>query len=209
MYFYGLPKQATSNESCKLPVQNAPNGDCTLQKQTNAYSISTASLGRTQSTYQNNLTARFDYLSKNGNSSCSGDFPNSISGMLDDARLQGSCCSPMDLNGYKEQTTGLEKYKAFTEVPPDPYDIEAGLAKKLMAYDGSIKLSGEEQKAYDYAMKDSKEKGPCCCKCWRWKVYGGLAKHLIKDKGFTGEQVTEIWNLSDGCGGEGDKQTGL
>ena len=29
-------------------------------------------------------------------------------------------------------------------------------------------------------------------------------QNLIKEKGFTGEQVTEVWNLSDGCGGEGD-----
>jgi len=50
-------------------------------------------------------------------------------------------------------------------------------------------------------MDHSEEKGPCCCQCWRWKMYGGLAKYLIRERHFTGEQVTEIWNLSDGCGG--------
>ena len=31
---------------------------------------------------------------------------------------------------------------------------------------------------------------------------GGLGKYLIKTRGFTGEQVTQVWNLSDGCGGD-------
>jgi hypothetical protein len=25
---------------------------------------------------------------------------------------------------------------------------------------------------------------------------------LIREHGFTGEQVTQVWNLSDGCGGD-------
>ena len=73
-----------------------------------------------------------------------------------------------------------------------------------MAYYNSIQLTAEEQKAYDYAMANSDEKGPCCCKCWRWNVYGGLGKYLIKNYKFTGQQVTEVWNLSDGCGGDND-----
>lgn len=148
------------------------------------------------------LAADFDYLSKHGNSACSTDFKDSINGMPDSARLQGSCCIAMDLNRYTEQIEGLKKYKDVLEIPSDPYNIEAGLAKKLMGY-YNVALTPDEQKAYDYAMQNSNEKGPCCCKCWRWYVYGGLAKHLIRDKGFTGEQITEIWNLSDGCGGNG------
>jgi hypothetical protein len=62
-------------------------------------------------------------------------------------------------------------------------------------------LTPAQQAAYDYAMQHSEEHGPCCCHCWRWHVYGGLAKVLIREREFTGEQVTEIWNLSDGCGG--------
>lgn len=146
------------------------------------------------------LAAKFDYLSKNGNSSCSLSFQNSIISKNDSERLQGSCCSPMNLSRYSEQIGGLKKYKDIREIPPDPYDIEASLAKMLMShYDDQ--LTPAEQKAYDYAMANSHEKGPCCCKCWRWYVYGGLGKYLIKNYGFTGEQVTEIWNLSDGCGG--------
>lgn len=150
------------------------------------------------------LAAKFEILSKNGNSSCSAAFQQSIESMSDTARLQGSCCSPMDFNRYSEQIEGLKKYKNISEIPPDPYDINAGLAKKLKAnYD--LQLVPDEQKAYDYAMQNSMEKGPCCCKCWRWYIYGGLAKLLIQKYHFTGEQITEIWNLSDGCGGSDNK----
>lgn len=154
------------------------------------------------------LAAQFDYLSQNGNSSCSGGFRDSIVQMPDDARLQGSCCSPMNIHRYSEQVEGLKKFKSavgqnIDNIPDDPYDIEARLAKELMSY-YNMELTPEEQQAYDYAMQNSNEKGPCCCKCWRWNVYGGLGKYLIKNHGFTGEQITEVWNLSDGCGGPGD-----
>ncbi|MBI2337693.1 hypothetical protein HYU95_00770 [Candidatus Daviesbacteria bacterium] len=154
------------------------------------------------------LAAKFDYLSKNGNSSCSGAFRDSIASMPDNVRLQGSCCSPMSMHRYNEQVEGLKKYQNISEIPPDPYDIEAKLAKKLMTDYDNIQLTAEEQKAYDYAMQNSSEKGPCCCKCWRWNVYGGLGKYLIKNNHFTGEQVTEVWNLSDGCGGDSEHHHG-
>lgn len=149
------------------------------------------------------LAAKFDMLSKSGNSSCSATFTQSIDNMPDTGRLQGSCCSPMDMHRYEEQVTGLQKYKDIPEIPSDPYDIDASLAKELKAY-YDTELTPEQQEAYDYAMANSMEKGPCCCKCWRWYVYGGLGKLLIQKYNFTGEQVTEIWNLSDGCGGAGD-----
>ena len=149
------------------------------------------------------LAAQFDVLSKNGNSSCSGSFADSIDSMPDTARLQGSCCSPMDMHRYEEQVTGLKQYSDIPEIPSDPYDIDGALAKKLKTY-YDVALTSEEQVAYDYAMQNSNEKGPCCCMCWRWYVYGGLGKLLIQKYGFTGEQVTDVWNLSDGCGGPGD-----
>ena len=154
------------------------------------------------------FAARFDYLSQNGNSSCSAIFQKSILAMSNDARLKGSCCSPMSIHRYTEQVEGLQKFKStpsqnIAEIPDDPYDIEAGLAKRLISY-YDIELTPEQQTAYDYAMLNSSEKGPCCCKCWRWYVYGGLAKFLIQNHGFTGEQITEIWNLSDGCGGDSE-----
>lgn len=147
------------------------------------------------------LAAKFEMLSKNGNSSCSAAFANSIQSMPDSARIQGSCCSPMSMHRYQEQVLGLKKYQNIPEIPPDPYDIDAGLAKNLKEY-YDAELTPEEQKTYAYAMEYSNEKGPCCCKCWRWYVYGGLGKLLIQKYGFTGEQLTEVWNLSDGCGGD-------
>lgn len=154
------------------------------------------------------LKPRFEFLSRNGNSSCSAAFRNSIASLPDAARLQGSCCSPMSLHRYAEQVKALRAFKSaagqkVAEIPDDPYDIEAGLAKKLLAYYG-MALTPEEQQRYDYAMQNSQEKGPCCCQCWRWHVYGGLGKHLIRSRGFSGEQVTAVWNFSDGCGGEAD-----
>ena len=146
------------------------------------------------------LAAKFGTLSKSGNSTCSAAFTSSIDDMPENGRLQGSCCSPMDPHRYEEQVTGLKKFKDIPEIPSDPYDIDAALAKQLKAY-YDVELTPEQQKAYDYAMANSDEKGPCCCKCWRWYVYGGLAKLLIQKYHFTGEQITEVWNLSDGCGG--------
>ena len=149
------------------------------------------------------LAAKFDELSKNGNSSCSATFSDSIDKMPEGSRLQGSCCSALNMHRYTEQVTGLKKYKDIPEIPSDPYDIDGALAKQLKAY-YDVELTPEQQKAYDYAMPNSMEKGPCCCKCWRWYVYGGLGKLLIQKYNFTGEQITEIWNFSDGCGGPGD-----
>jgi hypothetical protein len=114
----------------------------------------------------------------------------------------------MSLHRYGEQIEGLRKFKAaagqnLPEIPDDPYDIEAALAKKLLSY-YDMKLSPQEQESYDYAMKNSDEKGPCCCRCWRWQVYGGLGKFAIRSHGFSGEQVAKLWDLSDGCGGEAE-----
>jgi hypothetical protein len=147
------------------------------------------------------LAAKFDYLTQNGNSSCSASFQNSIRQLADESHIQGSCCTSMSMHRYSEQVEGLKKYGNIPEIPSDPYDIEARLAKKLMGY-YDLELTLKEQEAYDYAMANSHEKGPCCCKCWRWYVYGGLGKLLIRNYGFTGEQLTEVWNLSDGCGGD-------
>jgi Multicopper oxidase len=117
------------------------------------------------------IAKRFEFLSKNGNSGCSQAFRDSIPSLLDKARLQGSCCAPMDLHRYREQIAGLKSYAGIKEIPPDPYDIEAALAKRLLPAYG-IELEPGQQKAYDEAMALSSEKGPCCCQCWRWHVYG-------------------------------------
>lgn len=152
------------------------------------------------------IAERFDTLSQSGNSSCDAPFKESIATMPPDARLQGSCCSPMSLHRYSEQIAGLERFKAIDVIPPDPYDVEVGLAQRLLAsYD--LKLTPAEQQAFDYAMSHSEEKGPCCCKCWRWHVFGGLGKLLIHEHGFTGQQLTQVWDLSNGCGGDSHEHT--
>ncbi|MEK6872461.1 MAG: hypothetical protein AABW90_00430 [Nanoarchaeota archaeon] len=128
------------------------------------------------------------------------DFIDSLS---EDDRLQGSCCSKMDFHRYKEQVEGLKKYSYTSVIPSDPYDISISLAKELLNYQKNIQLNEEQQKIYDGAMKMSHEGGPCCCKCWRWDAFEGQAKYLIVEKGFIAEQVAEVWDLEDGCGGSG------
>ena len=80
------------------------------------------------------LAAKFDILSKNGNSSCSGVFNESIDGMSNTAQLQGSCCSMMDMHRYEEQVNGLTQFKDIPEIPSDPYDIYVGFTKNLQTY---------------------------------------------------------------------------
>jgi hypothetical protein len=147
-----------------------------------------------------NLAARFKFLSQHGNVECSVQFEKSIATMPQDAKLQGSCCAPMDESRYRQQIEGLKKYADIAEVPLDPYDIPAPLAHRLMGY-YTLALNKEEQAAYDYAMEHSDMQGPCCCKCWRWKVYGGLGKYLIRTHHYTGRQLVNLWNIGQGCGG--------
>ncbi|MBX5132674.1 hypothetical protein HJB80_08380 [Rhizobium lentis] len=146
------------------------------------------------------LDERFVFLSKHGNSACSAAYTESIARMPLTARLQGSCCAPMDRHRYGDQVEALKKYAAIPEIPPDPYDIVAGTAQKALSFYDLV-LSPDEQWTYQYAMDNSDERGPCCCQCWRWRVYGGLAKFLIREHRFPGEQLVEVWNLSSGCGG--------
>ena len=144
----------------------------------------------------------FEFLSTHGNSNCSGEFLDSIASMPPGARLQGSCCAAMENARYTKQVESLQKFASIADIPPNPYDIDAGLASKLLGF-YDLALKPEEQKAYDYAMANSDEQGPCCCRCWRWKVYGGLGKLLVREHGFDGKQLVEVWNLSNGCGGAG------
>jgi hypothetical protein len=147
------------------------------------------------------IVKRFTYLSENGNSSCSPRFLASIRTMPDEARLAGSCCGPMNLHRYSEQVEGLKAYAGIAEIPPDPYDIEVGLAKRLLAaYD--FALPAAQQGNYDDAFKKSAEGGPCCCQCWRWHVLGGMGKLLIRDRGFDAVRVGALWDLESGCGGD-------
>ncbi|MDO8503965.1 MAG: hypothetical protein Q7S60_04750 [bacterium] len=143
---------------------------------------------------------KFEYLSAQTSNQC-GAQPTTIESYADTERLQGSCCSAMDLHKYQEQVEGLKKYSRISQIPKDPYDIPASLAKELLGYRDNIQLDSGEQAVYDEAVALSDEGGPCCCRCWRWYTFEGLAKYLITEKGFTADQVAEVWDLEDGCGG--------
>ena len=145
--------------------------------------------------------SRYAILSSEHTNFCAkADF---IASKSDDERLQGSCCSKMDFHRYTEQVEGLKKYPNTNQIPSDPYDIPVSLAKELLWYKKTIKLTSEQQAIYDEAMQMSHEHGPCCCKCWRWDAFEGLAKYLITEHSFNAQQIAEIWNLADGCGGKG------
>lgn len=146
------------------------------------------------------MSSKFVELSEHGNSACFGQ--QTVLSKPDAEHLTGSCCGKMSQHRYEEQVDALQKYADIPEIPTDPYDISLPLAKKLIGYKNSIQLSAAQQGEYDGAMNMSHEGGPCCCKCWRWDAYEGLAKFLITQHGFTGEQVAEVWDLSDGCGGD-------
>ena len=55
----------------------------------------------------------------------------------------------MDGARYIKQIKGIRKYADISEIPPDPYDIPAGMAQKLMPY-YDIALNSTEQAAYDF-----------------------------------------------------------
>lgn len=144
---------------------------------------------------------QFKFLSANGNSNCSARFRNSIATMPETARLRGSCCGPMYLHRYKEQVEGLKEFAKYPEVPPDPYDIGADFAARMLK-EYQVELGEEHLGIYNAAMEMSAEGGPCCCKCWRWEVLGGMGKVLIRDRQIDSRTLGRIWDLTDGCGGD-------
>lgn len=146
------------------------------------------------------LETKFAILNTANSNSCGGTF-DFVDGKLDRERIQGSCCGPMNLHRYAEQIEGLIKYSKYDKIPPDPYDVLASAAKELLDYQKNIVLTSEQQIVYDQAVEESDEGGPCCCKCWHWYAYEGLAKYLITEEGFTAEQIANVWDLSDACGG--------
>ncbi|OGY49532.1 MAG: hypothetical protein A3D39_00260 [Candidatus Buchananbacteria bacterium RIFCSPHIGHO2_02_FULL_39_17] len=145
---------------------------------------------------------RYNYLSVQRSSSC-GLQPATVDMYSDEQNIQGSCCSKMDLHRYQEQVEGLKKYSEIDVIPKDPYDISAALAKRLFGYQQNITLTSTQQAIYDQAVELSDEGGPCCCKCWRWYAFEGQAKYLVTEYGWGAEEIAELWDLQDGCGGSG------
>lgn len=147
------------------------------------------------------LAAQFEHLSNQTTNSCGGG-KQVVFGLPKDGRLQGSCCQAIDAHSYEEQITGLkEKYGEYDIIPSDPYDVSVAWARQMIEYSDATTLTSEQQAIYDKAVEVSEEGGPCCCVCWHWYAYEGLAKHLIITENFSAEQIAEVWDLSDACGG--------
>lgn len=78
-----------SNQETKTPISDSVRGDVDIA--------------------QTALAAKFDYLSQNGNSSCSASFKESIPSPAAGDHLRGSCCSSINLHRYTEQVESLQK----------------------------------------------------------------------------------------------------
>ena len=148
---------------------------------------------------------KFEYLSNQRSNKCGLQATN-LDSYPEDGRIQGSCCAAMDIKKYQKQVENLKKFSNIPQIPEDPYDISVSLAKELFQYQKNIKLTLEQQSIYDEAIKLSHEGGPCCCRCWRWTAFEGQAKYLITKHNFGPEEIAEIWDLEDGCGG-GEEHT--
>lgn len=146
--------------------------------------------------------ARFAVLRTAGSNQC-GLLATALDRLARGGQLQGSCCSRMDYHRYREQVQGLRRYADVPEVPRDPYDIPVPLAKRLLSYEKTIKLTPEQENTFERAMKLEDGHGPCCCQCWRWDTFGAQAKYLIARRGFSAREIASVWTLEDGCGGAG------
>lgn len=145
------------------------------------------------------LHTRFLYLSRQHSNQC-GLSAAGLAALPAAARLQGSCCFPMNFGAYVEQRRELRGFAAVSAIPQDPYDVSAALAKRLTAYQ-QIALTSAQQRIYDRAKPLSRTKGPCCCRCWRWTAFGGQAKYLIARRHYNARQIAEVWSAEEGCGG--------
>jgi hypothetical protein len=126
---------------------------------------------------------------------------NYINALPAGSHMQGSCCSPMDYNHYIDQVTALKAYAAIPVIPRDPYDISKTQAHQMLAFYDNVELSTTQQSAFDAAESHSADHGWCCCQCWAWYTHAGLAKYLVSQKSFTSQQVVQVINLEDCCGG--------
>jgi len=154
---------------------------------------------RTPTLSADSLRARFTFLSHQTSNRCTLQ-PAEVMRMASTARLQGSCCAPMAYADYVKQIRGLKAYADVGEIPPDPYNVEVGLAQRLFGFDKSYSLDADQQAVYDRAMKMADEHGPCCCHCWRYVAFRGQAKELIARRRYTASQIAQVWDLEDGCG---------
>ena len=143
---------------------------------------------------------KFEFLAAQKSNKCGLQATN-LDSYPEDGSIQGSCCAAMEIKQYQKQVEELKKYSNISQIPEDPYDIPVSLAKELFEYQKNISLTEAQQRIYDEAMKMSHEGGPCCCRCWRWTAFEGQAKYLITKHNFSAEQIAELWDMEDGCGG--------
>src|SRR5438552_6977357 len=143
---------------------------------------------------------KFAYLASEHTNFCQLD-AQTVLGYPDTNHMRGSCCNPMDLAKYRSQVTRLRRYSNIPQIPADPYDIQAGLAKQLLRADKRITLTEADKQAYDAAMRMTDDNGPCCCQCWRWYMTEGLDKLLVTQRHMTAPQLAEVTDLVNGCGG--------
>lgn len=94
------------------------------------------------------------------------------------------------------------------QIPADPYDIPAAPAQQLIGYRPALHLTAAQQRIYDTAMRLTPEKGPCCCRCWRWTAFQGFARYFISDRGWQVPGLAALISDLDGCGGS-DLPTGM
>jgi hypothetical protein len=146
---------------------------------------------------------RFALLSQQTSNRCSLQ-PGELMTYPPGRRLQGSCCFAMSAAAYRRQITALRPYASIPQIPADPYDIPTALAQQLIGYQQTIHLTTAQQHLYATAMRATKEKGPCCCRCWRWTAFQGLADYLITTRGWQAPQLAALIGDLDGCGGSDD-----
>ena len=143
--------------------------------------------------------ARFAMLARQTSNRCDLQ-AREIVAMTDDQRLQGACCSHMEREAYRRQVDWLRRYRDVPLIPHDPYDIPASFAKRLLRA-RAIPLSTEQRQTYRRAMSMSREKGPCCCHCWRWEAFRGLSRYLITRRQWSADRLAMLVQALDGCGG--------
>jgi len=156
--------------------------------------------------------AEFNYLSQQHSDACHwpgvnlGDQSanvNWINGLSDTSYLQGACCSPMDYQpDYASQIPALQNYSSISIIAPDPYNVPGHIAKADVAGENLV-LTADQQSTLASAASMTTDHGWCCCQCWAYYAHEGLAKTLIVQYGYNAQQVVNVINLQDCCGGPG------
>lgn len=148
--------------------------------------------------------SRFAYLAAQNTNRCDLS-AGELRHMDGDRRLQGACCDPMDPTSYRKQVNELKRYAVIAQIPRDPYDVPVTLAQRLLRYRSAISLNRAESNTYERAMHISDLGGPCCCHCWRWQAFSGLARYLITKRDWQAPKLASLIDSLEGCGGRAEQ----